>query len=355
MGVTVFPAPSAAAYPTWVACNNTTVRLTKAFTAGLYRVSAIVVAENGTPSVTLVFKNSAGSVVYSDATVDSDSGSSVNAATRTVYLSSDAATLDIATASNTYVSLERIGGTFETTAGLQLFVYTTSQNITIDGTFSAALIIGGGGAGGSNANPSGTGGSSGYIASTTSIAPGVYPLVVGAGGTSVTGGTGKGGNGGTTTFAGMTAAGGNGGAPTNAANPATNPGGSGGGGSVYNSNQAGGNGGSNGSQGGTGGTQYGTWVGSYGSGVAKPSWLATASTGGAGGAAMNGVAGSGGGGAGGFYGGGGGGGGHTGADIGGPGASAAPGTGGGGGATGFTYTQPSGAGGSGGLYLVKFA
>jgi hypothetical protein len=353
MAVTSFATASSVTYPTWVACNNTTVRLTKAFTSGLYRVSAIVTAENGTPSVSLVFKNSAGSVVYSDATVDGDSGSSVNAATRTVYLSADAATLDIATASNTYVSIERIGGTFETTAGLQLFVYSTSQSITIDGTFSAALIIGGGGAGGSGENPTGTGGSSGYIASSTSIAPGTYSLVVGAGGTGVAGG--KGGNGGTTTFAGLTAAGGNGGAPTNGPNAAANPGGSGGGGSVYNSQQAGGVGGSNGSNGGQGGNQYGTWVGSNGSGVAKPSWLTTASTGGAGGVAVNGVSGAGGGGAGGFYGGGGGGGGSSGAAVGGAGASAAAGTGGGGGAAGCSSSQPGGAGGSGGLYLVKFA
>lgn len=94
-----------------------------------------------------------------------------------------------------------------------------------------AIIIGGGGGGGR-----GGGGAGGGIATSFTLAPGSYPIVVGYGGTasstSAVPNTVKGCPGGDTTFNGFTAIGGGGGGASNPADPAC-PGGSGGGGVLW--------------------------------------------------------------------------------------------------------------------------
>lgn len=302
----------------WCTASSPSVLVTKMFTAGVYRVTALIASAGNTPNVSLIFTGPTG-IISSIDLIDFDSGSATNYTEGVITLSADASGVLIATTATVNVGIEKVADAVNSGATMVLNTYTTSQSITIDNSFFAALAIGGGGNGGTGWTGGG-GGGSGYLASTYSIAPGTYPLIVGGGG------------GGTTTFAGMTAAGGNNASGGNGGN-----GGSGGGGSQYSNGGVGGTGGSNGSAG-----QAASAVAGTGSGITKPGWLTITSVGGTSSEA--------GGFGGGFYGGGGGAGGR----YGGTGGSAAAGTGGGGGGGGQGDSAP-GAGGAGALYILRTA
>lgn len=327
---------------TWVRVFATyTTTLTRKFPIGLYKLTSVRQAQNGTSAVAFTFKNSSNETVASGNMIDVDSGNTLNPSEKYIYVSQEAASIDFLSAdADVFISIEQLG--LSSITYLQLDQYTTSQDVVIDNTFYAAFAIGGGGGGGGNGSSSkgGSGGGSGYIDFTTeAMTPGVYPLVIGAGGPGA-GSAGTGSAGGSTTFNGLTANGGNGGGGNGG------PGGSGGsgGGGGASGFGSGGSGGSNGSNGGPGTSATNGGIGSL---VQKPEFATIATNGGGSGY---------GGGGGGFYGGGGGGNRLSGSSSNpADGGSAAAGTGGGGGGagtvSGTTYT--GGTGGTGSLWIVR--
>ena len=147
-------------------------------------------------------------------------------------------------------------------AGYHYHVFTSSANFLVDGTgqIEYAIVAGGGGGGYGNQNEGGGGGGAGgMITGTMTVSPGLYSIVVGAGGTK-TNTTSNGTNGGNSSAFGITALGGGGGAYCTSGG---SNGGSGGGGSGCGQDWPGGGGTSG--QGNAGGKGAWTGGGSYGS------------------------------------------------------------------------------------------
>jgi hypothetical protein len=216
------------------------------------------------------------------------------------------------------------------------------------GTTISYLVVAGGGSGGNN-NDAGGGGGGGVLSGTDTIAPGSFPVVVGAGGVSGIPSSGAGPNGGNSTFNGHTAIGG--GAGGSGDNGGGSNGGAGGGAAWY---VAGGADGGFGT--GTGGQGFAGGSGRAGGGPG----YAAGGGGGAGGigataGAVQSVGGAGGvgiastiSGASKQYAGGGGGAGDVGGGIGGDGSNVTGGTGGGAPGPAPTVGQPNTGGGGGG-------
>lgn len=234
------------------------------------------------------------------------------------------------------------GGSIVHTGGNYIHTFNSNGNFVIpSGCFPTFNIEMAGGAGAGKSGGGGAGGVQQILAQ--AISPGTFPVVIGPGGA---GGTNSnpsthGGNGTDTTFNGNTAKGGGGGAGTNG-NDAQNGGSGGGGGADGSSNESGGTG--TGGQGHNGGTSDGghpNYGAGGGGGAGAVGANATTSTGGAGGVGVASIVP----GASGFLGGGGGGGCY------GPGTGGAGGNGGGGAGSGVgngtAGTANTGGGGGG--------
>ena len=264
------------------------------------------------------FLSGAGAVLSGFTTVDTDTGSTVNYSEIQAVIPAGTARISFSTNIPAFVSVEYLKLSIAPT--INPTRYSTSGSITVNNSFSFALL-GGGGSGGSrtdNSSHRGGGGGSGFL-TTGTLAAGTYSFVPAAGAPASTTPS----TGGTSNFSTFSAAGGNGGQPGsfNGAGGAGGNGGSGGGGGAnVNSTSSFGIGGFNGN-GGTGGTTpNGT-----GSGVSTGLFTSVAPSGvGSGGGAYAGGSGAGNAGGGSANGFGGGGGGAA--------SSGAPGAGGAGGA-----------------------
>jgi len=250
------------------------------------------------------------------------------------------------------------GGTISTSGGYTYHTFTSSGTFVANRSLQAdVLVVAGGGGGGRGETQTGTnaggggGGAGGYLATSLSISPQSYSVVVGSGGAGGAAST-SGSSGSNSSAISLAAIGGGGGGENSVAGGSGGSGGGGGGvgggaGGAGTAGQgnAGGNGGSGGSASAAGGG---------GAGAAAANVTAGPTAGGAGLQWLNGT----------FYAGGGGGAGYTTSAAGGTGGGGAGGlntstatsgtanTGGGGGGAGIDASANSGASGSGGSGVV---
>jgi hypothetical protein len=238
----------------WWEVNSTVVRTSATYEPGLYLVTAEQKNQSATPvNDALTFFDESESTIYETTLVGLNSNNTLEPAERFFFLPTAASRIQIgSTLQNIYFSLEKITTELETSETFTLTYYTTSQDVTLDGTEVGFILLGAGGGsfpqGWGGANGSG-GGGSGYAVVNLEPVAGTYPLVIGAGGISS--------NGGASTFAGLTANGG-------VAGVQGGQGGSGGSG--------GGTGAAQGGYGGTNGENGGGSNPGIGSGVSLPYW-----------------------------------------------------------------------------------
>ena len=277
MAVSVFPVPAAGgggSTQELVFCPSGATAFSFAGDPGIYTVQAWSATYSASPTVSVSFYDSTDAPVGNSTLFDPDSGSTANRKEAQIRATASVAVVGVNTNVDTYVLLEFANaykqGTVQTTES-----FTTSQDVTF-AAITKGVIIGGGGAGAANnSNQGGGGGGSGYATSFT-LDPGTYSLVVGAGGAGALGSAG--GNGGTTTFAGLSAVGGSG-APRIGSNVVQSggDGGSGGGGGGAQLNSAGG--GDGGTNGANGETPTSGGAGGVGSGDPLPYYATPGSAG----------------------------------------------------------------------------
>lgn len=262
-------APVASSGPVWISAPASGMyNYTKAMVAGTYRIKVYATGLQATPTATISFTNTAGSVIAQAVAVDSVSNDSYNPSEAIIVVPSAAAGVGINTNQAVVVSLEPIGSV-STGAVVNVVSYASSGNITLS-TAGKVLLLGGGGSGGggqSGLDYAGGGGGSGY-ATVASLAAGTYAAVIGAGGTAV-GANATGNTGGTTTMSTYSALGGLGGKSGNTTSIG-GAGGSGGGGGGRNSGASTGSGGVNGAN---GNASTGA-IGGVGSNSKLPFWVA---------------------------------------------------------------------------------
>jgi hypothetical protein len=214
-------------------------------------------AKTGTtvPVITVSVLSDTGNLVTFNTVGPATSG--VNYSERTQEIASNATKIALSCpAQVAWISIEYIK-LFESPT-VNPLVYTTSGPVTIPSNAQVVLIGGGGAGAGVTTTGAGGGGGSGYFTS-SSITPGTYNLVVGAGGQASSG---RGANGGQTLFAGLSADGGLGGFSSIAnSSAAGGAGGSGGGAGATSGN------GANGGGSGNSGSNSSTHSGGTGSGL----------------------------------------------------------------------------------------
>jgi hypothetical protein len=232
-------------------------------------------AKTGTtvPIITVGVLSDVGTITTFNTVGPATSG--VNYSERTQEIASNATRIVLSCpAQVAYVSIEYIR-LFQSPT-VNPLVYTTSGPVTIPANAQVVLLGGGGAGAGVTTTGAGGAGGAGYIAS-MAVTPGTYTLIVGSGGQASSG---RGSNGGETSFNGLTAAGGIGGFSTvQNSSAAGGAGGSGGGAGTNSGNGAAG--GTNGAS----GVNSGNFSGGVGSTVVPT--LFVAGTAGAGATASN--------------------------------------------------------------------